>query len=144
LTKPKWHKFLVKDEQFLLPDGIKRHQLAIQRIGTRLHMLVIGGQRTFNTSEARHLLKEQSSGLSIKIDQYKPPQLIFAIDVTSIITDFNESQVKTIRYQINHKNVRNNFTEIDSHKTVSFGDVIYMFGGFANENTLLSNVYKIT
>lgn len=42
------------------------------------------------------------------------------------------------------KNIKHPFKEVDSHKIVSFGETIYMFGGFANENTLMSNLYKIT
>lgn len=34
--------------------------------------------------------------------------------------------------------------EIDSHRAVSFGDTIYMHGGYANENNLIRNIYKIT
>ena len=42
------------------------------------------------------------------------------------------------------KNIKHPFKEVDSHKIVTFGDVIYMFGGFANENILMSNLYKLT
>ena len=42
------------------------------------------------------------------------------------------------------KNVKHPLKEIDSHKVVSFGESFYMFGGFANENTLLSNIYKVS
>lgn len=45
--KPMWIKYMIRDEQYLLPDGIERHQIAIKRVGTRQHLLVIGGQRTF-------------------------------------------------------------------------------------------------
>ena len=46
--KPRWYKIHIDDEALLrLPDGIKRHQMVVRKVADRVHLLIIGGSRSF-------------------------------------------------------------------------------------------------
>jgi hypothetical protein len=54
-AKPHWVQIQIEDKEFILPDGLKRHKLAIRKNANQVHIIVIGGQnRTFTKSSNAH------------------------------------------------------------------------------------------
>ena len=49
--KPNWIKLKITDRYFLLPDYIRRHKMVVRKYENKTILLVIGGEKSFRSSE---------------------------------------------------------------------------------------------
>ena len=102
LQKPVWINVKISDDKFLLPDGICRHSLAIHKVNDLVFLLIIGGQRKFNESEAKKKRKSENISKGIAFSStYTKPDFIYALDITDYLED-GAHEARTVECKI-HK-----------------------------------------